>query len=481
MKALVMGIDVGTQGVRSLVTDLQGNCLASKSIPFSTLNISPIENHKEQEPHQWWSAAVQSITSCMQTLVLGGHTPEEIQAISVDATSGTVLALDEANNPISHGIMYNDARSQEEVKQIAAHCGPLEKALGYGVNASFGLPKILWLQKHLGKKITSYVHQQDYIMGKLSGEYHVTDYSNALKSCYDLVNQKWPDFLGQLGIDTPSLPKVVAPGTVIGTIQRETAALTGLSTQTKVVAGATDGYASALSAGISGCGDWASIIGTTLVMKGIGKDLVNDKHGRLYSHLHPQGYWLLGGASNVGGRCLNENFDKNLFDDYNRAAEMRTPTSLASYPLLGRGERYPFVRPQAQGFLLGDNLDDNQRYTAMIEGVGYVERLCFEMVESLGCEVGDEIFTAGGACKSDVWLQIRSNILGKVLKVPEQTDAVMGTALLASLATTYDTLEQASHNMIKIQKTICPSNLCGQYEEGYLKTKEELQKRGYLD
>lgn len=123
--------------------------------------------------------------------------------------------------------------------------------------------------------------------------------------------------------------------------------------------------------------------------------------------------------------------------------------------------------------------DDKLQYTALMEGVGYAERLSFEMLQGLGCSVKDEIFTSGGGCKSDEWLQIRSDILNKTLKVPKQTDAVMGTALLASLAVQYDTLKQASEHMIHIAKVVEPSHKAGQYEDAYQKTKEELKKRGY--
>ncbi|MEG1752573.1 MAG: FGGY family carbohydrate kinase [Christensenella sp.] len=480
MNTLVLGIDIGTQGARAVVTDMYGKNYASQSVPFAVLNIAKEAHLKEQDPQVWWTAAVQAIKLCIAELEKNGRQAQDIRALCVDATSGTVLALDENNDAISVGIMYNDPRAQKQAEEISGYAGELERVLGYRVNSSFGLPKIVWLMGNSKKRARRFVHQQDFIIGRLSGEYGVTDYSNALKTCYDLTQKKWPTFFEKLGLDEELLPKVVAPGTVIGKVQKCAARETGLSENTLMVAGATDGYASALAAGISDCGDWASIIGTTMVLKGIERSLITDEHGRIYSHLHPQGYWLLGGASNIGGRCLNENFDKSRFDEYNGYAQELTPTGAACYPLTDKGERFPFVSAEAEGFLLCDKTDEKTKYTALLEGVGYAERLSFEMLEALGCEVKDEIFTAGGACKSEVWLQIRSDILNKALKVPVQTDAVMGTALIASLATGYKTLKEASENMIKISKTVYPSKRAGSYDEGYFKTKAELERRGYL-
>ena len=97
-----------------------------------------------------------------------------------------------------------------------------------------------------------------------------------------------------------------------------------------------------------------------------------------------------------------------------------------------RGERFPFVNPQAEAFFIGDAQDERTRYAAAMEGVGYVERLCYDMLEGLGCEVGEELFTAGGACRSEEWLRVRASILQKTLKVPANIDAAMGSAMLAA-------------------------------------------------
>ena len=303
MDVLVLGIDVGTQGVRAIVTDMCGAVQATESIPFPALNIARTEHWKEQDPDEWWETAAAVIRKCVTQLKEKGRGADEIAAVSVDATSGTVLALDENNNALTPGIMYNDPRSSAEAEMVREHARALEKQLGYKVNASFGLPKMLWLKGHAEKRASRYAHQQDFIIGRLSGEYGVTDYSNALKTCYDLVEKRWPGFIGELGLGEAGLPRVIAPGEVIGTVQKSAAEKTGLSEKTLVVAGATDGYASALSAGISECGDWASIIGTTMVLKGIEERLITDERGRIYSHLHPQGYWLRAARANRTCGC----------------------------------------------------------------------------------------------------------------------------------------------------------------------------------
>ena len=476
--ALVVGIDIGTQGARAIVTDLSGTVVADCEERFHEINLSRTEGHSEQSPVMWWDAAVKALRRCIEKT--GSEEIKRIEALSIDGTSGTIIALDKEYKVLQNAIMYNDKRAGLEAERIQAHAVRLEKALGYKVNSSFGLPKILWLKERLEEKAAYFIHQSDYICGKLTGEYLVTDYSNALKTCYDLIEDRWPDFIGGLGIEQGMLPAVAAPGTVIGKVSKEAASLTGLPENVKVVAGATDGYASAFSSGIAKAGDWSTVIGTTMVLKGIEKDLISDDKGRVYSHKHPQGYWLLGGASNVGGYCLNEAKGDHSYEAMNLQAECLTPTGIPSYPLGGQGERFPFVCSAAKGVFLTDCTDPYTIYTARMEGIGYAERLAYEVLEGLGCCVGDTIYSSGGACRSLQWLQIRSDILGRKIRVPVHTGAALGAAMIASLAVGFKDLQEASSRMVRIGKEVEPSTKYGLYEEGYKKTRAELEKRGYL-
>jgi xylulokinase len=165
---------------------------------------------------------------------------------------------------------------------------------------------------------------------------------------------------------------------------------------------------------------------------------------------------MVGGASNVGGICLNNRFYKEEITELNESVDQLAPTGVLIYPLTGTGERYPFVDPDAQEFIIGDVSDRKILYTALMEGVGYVERLAYQVNERMGMKIGNEIFTSGGGCKSDEWLRIRASILNRSLKVPAVVDAAMGSAMLAASKTFYSSLEEAAENMITFSKTIEP-------------------------
>lgn len=93
---------------------------------------------------------------------------------------------------------------------------------------------------------------------------------------------------------------------------------------------------------------------------------------------------MFGGASNIGGRCLNDFFEKEEFEMWNRGVMDVIPTKVISYPLHGRGERFPFLDPEARAFVLGDISDPQIHYAALMEGVAYAERLAFEHMQECG-------------------------------------------------------------------------------------------------
>ena len=481
----VLGIDIGTQGVRGLVVDKQGCVVAGHSTHFAKINISEIESHKEQDAHIWWDATLNTIKGIVDVLITKEINLEEIVSIALDGTSGTIVPLDHFYNPLCNSLMYNDGRSVEEAVFVQEKGYDTANKLGYRFNSSFALPKILWIKNQrsdIYHKTHLIVHQVDYIAGRLTGCYHFSDYSNALKTGYDLIEKKWPNYIERdLGITLNMLPTVLSPGSVIAYISEEAAKLTGLSIKTKVVAGATDGYASAIASGAVKPGDFNTSIGTTITIKGVVNHLIKDEKGRVYCHLHPDGYWMPGGASNTGGKCLSERFDTNLFEVYNQYVDQLTPTSMVVYPLVGKGERFPFVNNEAEGFIVGSYSNNKELYAAMMEGVAYTERLAYDLLSELGCEISNQLFIIGGAVKSKEWSQIRANILNKILLKPEVVEPAMGSAIIAASKAMFSNITEAAKSMVRIDEKIYPQpNKVEIYEEKYRVFVEECRKRGYL-
>lgn len=480
---ILIGLDMGTQGVRAMAVTQGGEVIASASKRYEVINAA-VDPLKEQDANDWRAAAFSVLGEVASTLKGRGSTGRTL--LSIDGTSGTILPIDAGGMPLRNAIMYNDSRSTSVVAEVHAVTAAVEERLGYRMSASYALPKICWVrdnQPDIFARTSMFIHQADYLAGCLTGTYGVTDYSNALKTGYDLLDECWPvAALDALGIDSSMLPLVVRPGEPIGTISAAAAEETGLPAGTLVVAGATDGIASCIASGVVRPGQFNSTIGTTLVMKGVTTRFIKDPAGRIYCHKHPEGYWYPGGAGNVGGLCLNTWFGEDRFDELNAMVPTCAPTGNLIYPLTTTGERFPFVRPDAEGFSILVADDEASRYAGTMEGVGYVERLCFDTLESLGCEVGDEVTIAGGAAKAPVWSQVRSNILGKRILEPTIVEAAFGSAVIAGTVALGRTLTESAQDMVKYAREFEPDDRAHEtYDELYGRFLAECEKRKYID
>jgi sugar (pentulose or hexulose) kinase len=433
----------------------------------------------EQDPEEWWEAVTAACRAALSSLP-GGFT---IGGVAVDGTSGTILLVDRDGRPLTPALMYDDARAVEEVKRVNEAGAAVWAVLGYNrMQAAWGLPKLLWLlDRYLRLPAgTRFAHQTDFINRRLVDGEVATDTSNALKSGIDLINDRWPNqVFDALGIPGEIFPAVVRSGTVLGVVGTEAAKTSGIPKGTPVIAGMTDGCAAQIGSGALRAGRWNSALGTTLVLKGVTRDLIKDPSGTLYSHRSPDGDWLPGGASSVGAGAISKHFPERDLEKLGRQAAEREPASVVTYPLHGRGERFPFVAPEAEGFTLGQPVDEIDRYAALLQGVAFIERLCFEYLDLLGVPAIAPVVLTGGGAKSRYWCQLRADVLGKQVALPENAEAALGMAILAAGAGRK--VADVADTMVRICEVIDPRpDRTAVFTGPYLRLVDELVRRGWL-
>jgi len=478
MTPYFLGIDIGTQGARVALVDAAGDILGLAGQAFELNGPS----REEQSPEDWWDACMNSIRILMQQDQARAAAPG-ITAVAVTSTSGTVIPVDDNYRPLHDALMYSDKRSASQALKCTAAALKYHNKGYTAFNSSSGLAKMVWFVETYPEKaarLHRWLHAADYITGRLSGVWGITDYTNAFKSGYDISDYCWPEYLyDHLPLRKEWLPEVLPSGAVIGKLNPDLASKLGLPLSIAVTTGITDGCASQVASGAINPGEWNTTIGTTMVIKGVTRNEVPDPSGRLYSHRHPAGYWMPGGASNTGADWVTGEFDDEL-DFLNQAAARLIPSGQIAWPLRQEGERFPFVAPQARGFE-PDGLSNALRYTANMEGVAYIERYAYELIEQLSGEQVKAIFTAGGASNSDAWLTIRSSVLNRPIFKMQHVSGAMGAAVLAASRSYFDSIIVAVANMVKVDKTVVPSQkLIGPYEQGYRKFVAVLRDKGYI-
>jgi len=469
-----LGFDLGTQSVRVMAVSESGGVLGQSSQP---LNSRRQGARHEQDPEAWWRAVVR-----VSRAVLADLPTSSIRGLAVAGTSGTILLCDRLGNVLTSGLMYDDVRATDEAQQINEIGDTVWDSLGYRMQPSWALPKLLWLLREHPDLIfhARLAHQADFINRRLAGCEVASDSSNVLKTGYDLVSEQWPrKVLEALGVPDQVMPSVVRPGTPIGEVCAEAAETTSIPAGTPIIAGMTDGCAAQISSGALQVGSWSSVLGTTLVLKGVSTALVRDPAGVVYSHRSPDGNWLPGGASNTGAAVLAQRFPSRDLDRLSVQAAERELTSVIAFPLVGRGERFPFVAPDAEGFVLGDVTDEIDFFAAALQGVSFVERLCFDYVDMLGASVGGDVSLTGGGARNHYWCQLRADVLGWSVRLPEVAEPAFGMAVLA--ASTERPICDVAREMVCTREVIDPRpDHSARLRSPYLQFVDELARRGWL-
>jgi sugar (pentulose or hexulose) kinase len=207
--------------------------------------------------------------------------------------------------------------------------------------------------------------------------------------------------------------------------------------------------------------------------------LIKDPTGAVYSHRSPDGNWLPGGASSAGAGAISKLFPGRDLEALEKRAAEREPPDIVTYPLHGFGERFPFIAPEAEGFTLGQPADEIDQYAALLLGVAFIERLCFDYLDMLGAQIDDPVVFTGGGARSRYWCQLRADVLGRPVALPENAEAALGMAVLAAAAGRK--VADVASAMVRIREVIDPHpERVGCFRESYLRLVDELVRRGWL-
>ena len=414
---LALGIDIGTSGVRAVAMDRAGTIVADAAQPMTlpVLEVGQIA----QDPQVWWQALETALD-----LLLAKIAPGDVEAIAVDGTSGTILPIDEAGRPLGLALMYNDPSAAELARGLVTHAPPRTAALG----ATSPLARALTFKGIKGLK--RILHQADWLAGKLSSRFDVSDKNNALKTGYDPVARCWPDWIARTGLDMALLPRVLPAGTPIGTVTAEACRTYGFAPGTVVVAGTTDGCAAFLATGAKEPGDAVTSLGTTLTVKLLSATPVFAPPYGIYSHRIGD-TWLAGGASNTGGAALLKYFTREAMALLEPQVRPDSPTGLDYYPLPQAGERFPVNNPSYQPRDTPRPGDDAVFFQGLLEGIARIEAEGYRRLAELGATPIRTMRSVGGGAANAPWTAIRARALGVPLLGSTSTEAAAGAARLA--------------------------------------------------
>ena len=417
MHGFVIGLDLGTSGIRAVAVDASGKILALGSATLPPTKATGAR--REQSPEDWWNGCRTALDELGQKIDLAGA-----RAIAVDATSGTILPVDNHNRPLALARMYDDADTGDLTAQLKS-LAPRESA-AHGATS----PAARALEWTKLPRLHCILHQADWINGCLGATDWQTDENNALKTGYDPVSRTWPDWLRAFGLSPGILPEVVPVGTPIGRVSGQAAIALGIPEGITIAAGTTDGCATFLASGATEPGEASTALGSTIVLKLLSDRPIFAPELGIYSHRIGD-TWLAGGASNCGGKTLLQFFSQEQLSVLEASLVPSKPTGTDFYPLPSTGERFPVSDPNLAPRLTPRPADDAVFLQGIYEAFSRVEQTGFAKLATLGGPTLRNVRHAGGGSKSAAWMSLRSSALGVPQLPAWSEEAAAGAARLA--------------------------------------------------
>jgi xylulokinase len=440
---VLLGIDIGTTGVRAAVFAEDGALVADASVTCA--HDAPHPGWAEANPDAWWRATARALREVATKTAL-----DEVKSIAVVGQAPTVVLLDAAGAVVRPAILWLDTRADGEAREL-------------DTQAYYLGPKLLWLARHEPKALqrTRWVLQSHaFLAQRLTGEVAVDPSTAALTlPLFDLGAMTWvqhaftrmQDAATGTGVTLAQMPPLRRAHEVLGAVTPEAARATGLRAGTPVVAGGADFAAATLGAGVLAEGEACLMLGTAgnllVPRKTPGSDarLINAHHVGTES-------WLsLGGTLSGGAQeWLRHALARGSTRDVDTAVRGALPTfelldgeaarvtagseGLLFLPYL-QGERTPIWDVTARGAYVGLGLHHarGHLWRALLEGIalGFVD--CQAVLEEGGV-VLREILAANGGGKSALFRQILCDALGVPLAYASKSGGtVAGAAILAGL------------------------------------------------
>jgi xylulokinase len=489
-----LGIDVGTSGLKAVLVNKDGSVTGTSTSEYEMYTPRPL--WAEQNPGDWWKAAGLAIKSLISDNNLKA---DEIKGVGLTGQMHGLVTLDEKGDVLYPCIMWNDQRTGEECREITEEIGSdrLLEITGNQVLPGFTAPKIIWLRKNKSdvySKIKKVLLPKDYLRYKMTGEFfsEVSDASGT--SLLDVKNRRWSDeMLKKLDIPREWLPEVRESIEVTGNISAEAASATGLTPGTPVVGGGGDQAAGAVGAGAVREGIISLVLGTSGVVFTHSDQYRIEPEGKLHAFCHSvPGAWHLMGVTLSAAGSLKWYRDKlypgEKYDSLTKGASgiQAGSEGLLFLPYLS-GERTPYPDPQAKGTFTGITLRHGKDHftRAILEGVAYSLRDCYELNKSLGIKA-DKIIASGGGARSPLWRSIISDLFNLEITTLKCTEgAPYGAAIMAAVGTGYyNSINEACDAMLEADTVTSPDNARSNvyddfydlYRELYPTLKESFKK-----
>jgi len=462
--SLILTLDAGTTSIKGALFDLSGVLLCSclHEYPLE----KPAPDIVELDPEIYWEGAQAVIAGILEKTKAS---PDTITALGVTSQGETLIVLDRHGKPLRKAIVWLDNRAKKEADSIRDQFGREQVYQVTGqqdIVPGWSASKILWLRQHepeIFKTAAKYLMVADYLIYRLTGRFATDHAMNPSVLYYDLRKGCWwGAMLEFLGISNGQLPSLLNSGEVVGPV----VAAIGLSKKTLVTVAPIDQVTAAVGAGNIAPGMVTETTGCALAVCATVERPVYDPQMRvgLYRHALPGLFVLLPWIPTAG---MILRWFRDEFGDGADYATMVDPVAAIAPGCEGlillphfSGMNSPDINPEAKGVLYGITTAHRKAHVvrAILESVAFALRDNVELLVEMGIPCRD-VTSLGGAARSNLWLQIKADILQRNITVMHCEEATsLGTAILAATGTGgFSDIGKAVKAMVRTTVTISPN------------------------
>lgn len=487
----LMGLDIGTTGCKCTIFDIEGNICSYAYKEYSIINSG--QGLFELDPREVWEAVKLVIGISVQR-----YRGERITALCVSSFGEAAVPIDKNGNVLNNSLLYTDVRGTEQCERLSNLMGlqNIMQLTGLHAHPMYTINKVMWIKENMPqiyKDTWKFMLFEDFILYKL-GNVSAIDYSLASRTmAFNVIRKTWEErVFDAAGIDRDIFSPAVASGSIVGTISSDIADELGLPQNVSLVTGGHDQMCAAIGGGIIKEGVAINGIGTVeCITPAFARPIMNeqmlDNNFACVPHAKT-GMYVTYAFNFTGGSLLKwyrDNFAKvekmeaektgnNVYATLDLRA-VKQPTKILILPHFA-GAGTPYMDIAAKGAIIGLSFDvtDAHLYRAMLEGVTYEMMYNVECLGEAGITI-NELRAVGGGAKSDLWLQIKADIMGrKVVTLNVDEAGTLGTAILAGTATgVYKSIESAAGLLVKVKKEFYPDEKNHQvYQENYRRYKK---------
>jgi len=445
---LVIGIDSSTTACKAIAWDERGRAVAEGRATYPLLQ--PAAAWHEQNADDWWIGAGKALRECV-----GQVDARQIEALGITHQRETFVVVDESGRPLRNAILWSDERSRTQVLGMERRFGAdyLNRLTGKPPSMTASISKIIWLVENepaIAQRAFKFLDVHAFLVHRLTGAYR-TGLANAdPMGLVDMQNRCWAkELIEAIGLRVDQFSELIEPGAVIGYVNPEAAAVTGLRAGLPVVAGAGDGHCAGLGANATGDGRAYLNLGTAVVSGAISTEYLTDRAFRtLYAPIAGSFFVehvLRGGVFTIG--WFVDKFAADLRATWlPLSPEEMLETAAAKLPPGSLGLMLvpywntvmnPYWDPSASGIMIGWTGAHAREhfYRAILEGIAYEQRLVGDAMMAASGQRFTEYVTMGGGSRSSLWCQIVADVTGVPVLRSTSTEATcLGAGILAAAA-----------------------------------------------